>query len=363
MPAKTFVPTLAVGAFVSLAAMVAWRRRPTRRRAPHAMMAGGTITKAIAVLQPTKDGGEVSGTVTFTQTGHGIQVVADIHGLTPGKHGFHIHEFGDPRSPDAMSAGGHFNPRMHRPRRPDDDAAARRRPRQHRGRRAGSRQARHRRPALSFSRPDLDPRPGRRSSTTRKTTSRASPSATPGAASPSASSASPTRARPPRPRSRPRPQPRRPAPPRSINRIAIPNRRACSHALRHHIPEARRSGPSLPTRRPPDRRSPALVQGVAVGPSSPDPDPATTEGLSANPGLDPGTFGRRTGGVRRTPHRTELAITHRLMFGDGWRIISGGMQRHFSHSAGCDPESFSGNELGLGSREANVSRRWGRLLS
>ena len=34
MPAKTFVPTLAVGAVVSLAAMVAWRRRPTRRRAP-----------------------------------------------------------------------------------------------------------------------------------------------------------------------------------------------------------------------------------------------------------------------------------------------------------------------------------------
>ena len=41
----------------------------------------------------------------------------------------------------------------------------------------------------------------------------------------------------------------------------------------------------------------------------------------------------------------------------------GGTQRRFSHSAGCDPEPFSGNELGLESREANVSRRWGRLLS
>ena len=38
-------------------------------------------------------------------------------------------------------------------------------------------------------------------------------------------------------------------------------------------------------------------------------------------------------------------------------------QRRFSHSAGCDPEPFSGNELGLASREANVPRRWGRLLS
>jgi Cu-Zn family superoxide dismutase len=74
------------------------------------MSAGGTVTKAIAVLQPTKDNPGVSGTVTFTQTGNGIQVVADIHGLTPGLHGFHIHEYGDPRSPDGKSAGDHFNP-------------------------------------------------------------------------------------------------------------------------------------------------------------------------------------------------------------------------------------------------------------
>ena len=111
MPAKTFVPTLAVGAVVSLAAMVAWAQAPyVTTGAHHAMMAGGTITKAIAVLQPTKDNPGVSGTVTFTQTGSGIQVVADIHGLTPGPHGFHIHEYGDPHSPDGMSAGGHFNP-------------------------------------------------------------------------------------------------------------------------------------------------------------------------------------------------------------------------------------------------------------
>ncbi|HYJ04470.1 MAG TPA: superoxide dismutase family protein, partial [Chthoniobacterales bacterium] len=67
------------------------------------------VTKAIAVLQPAS-GSKVTGTVTFTTTGDTVQVVADITGLTPGKHAFHIHEFGDCSAPDAASAGSHFNP-------------------------------------------------------------------------------------------------------------------------------------------------------------------------------------------------------------------------------------------------------------
>ena len=35
---------------------------------------------------------------------------AHIEGLTPGKHGFHIHEWGDCGSKDGSAAGGHFNP-------------------------------------------------------------------------------------------------------------------------------------------------------------------------------------------------------------------------------------------------------------
>ncbi len=69
-----------------------------------------SVTRAVAVLSPTK-GSNVSGTVTFTQVNGGVRIVADVMGLTPGEHGFHIHEFGDCSAPDATSAGGHFNPR------------------------------------------------------------------------------------------------------------------------------------------------------------------------------------------------------------------------------------------------------------
>lgn len=57
-----------------------------------------------------KSGSRVSGTVTFTQQAEGVLVFAIVSGLTPGSHGFHIHETGDCSAPDGSSAGGHFNP-------------------------------------------------------------------------------------------------------------------------------------------------------------------------------------------------------------------------------------------------------------
>lgn len=66
-------------------------------------------TKAVAVLYPAS-GSQVSGRVIFTKVGDTVEVVADITGLTPGKHAFHIHEFGDCSAADASSAGSHFNP-------------------------------------------------------------------------------------------------------------------------------------------------------------------------------------------------------------------------------------------------------------
>jgi Cu-Zn family superoxide dismutase len=66
-------------------------------------------TKATANLE-SKSGSKVTGTVELTKVGDNVQVTGDIQGLSPGKHGFHIHEKGDCSAADAASAGGHFNP-------------------------------------------------------------------------------------------------------------------------------------------------------------------------------------------------------------------------------------------------------------
>jgi Cu-Zn family superoxide dismutase len=64
---------------------------------------------AVATLAP-KSGSQVQGIVRFIQRGDRMVVEGEISGLSPGPHGFHVHEQGDCSSPDGMSAGGHFNP-------------------------------------------------------------------------------------------------------------------------------------------------------------------------------------------------------------------------------------------------------------
>jgi len=67
------------------------------------------VTTAKVTLNST-EGNHVSGTVIFTAVEGGIKIVADVKNLTPGKHGFHVHEHGDCSAADGSSAGGHFNP-------------------------------------------------------------------------------------------------------------------------------------------------------------------------------------------------------------------------------------------------------------
>lgn len=64
---------------------------------------------ARAELAPTQ-GNTANGSVRFSKQGDKVLIEADLKGLTPGLHGFHVHDKGDCSAPDGSSAGGHFNP-------------------------------------------------------------------------------------------------------------------------------------------------------------------------------------------------------------------------------------------------------------
>lgn len=75
---------------------------------------------AVATIQSAGNVSEkITGTVTFTEDGDKVKVVADVDGLKPGDHGFHIHAKPDLSAPDLSSAGGHFNPEGHHHGGPD----------------------------------------------------------------------------------------------------------------------------------------------------------------------------------------------------------------------------------------------------
>jgi Cu-Zn family superoxide dismutase len=64
---------------------------------------------AICILKPDLNSG-VSGVVRFVQPAGGRTIVnASIKGLSAGKHGFHVHEFGN-LTEGCKTAGAHYNP-------------------------------------------------------------------------------------------------------------------------------------------------------------------------------------------------------------------------------------------------------------
>ena len=77
------------------------------------LILGGCATamgpSAGATLAPIS-GSNATGTVTFTELGDGsVEVRADLRGVPPGVHGFHVHDKGD-CGDNGNAAGGHFNP-------------------------------------------------------------------------------------------------------------------------------------------------------------------------------------------------------------------------------------------------------------
>ena len=68
--------------------------------------------EAVAIMMPFS-GSKVEGEIRLTQQKKDVRVTGEVRNLTPGLHGFHIHEFGDLRSPDGMSVGGHYDPDKH----------------------------------------------------------------------------------------------------------------------------------------------------------------------------------------------------------------------------------------------------------
>ena len=54
--------------------------------------------------------GESVGSAVFQEEGGRVRIVVQASGLTPGRHGIHVHASGRCELPAFQSAGGHFNP-------------------------------------------------------------------------------------------------------------------------------------------------------------------------------------------------------------------------------------------------------------
>lgn len=66
------------------------------------------LRQAVTVLAENKNG--ITGKVLFTESSNKkLKIEYEIYGLTDGKHGFHIHEYGD-LTDGCQSACAHFNP-------------------------------------------------------------------------------------------------------------------------------------------------------------------------------------------------------------------------------------------------------------
>lgn len=83
---------------------------PTQSLATKVIKPSPPITSALCVLKPLGGASGIEGAVTFVQADGYVLIDAEVTGLTLGKHGFHIHEYGDCTEMGGACAGVHFNP-------------------------------------------------------------------------------------------------------------------------------------------------------------------------------------------------------------------------------------------------------------
>jgi Cu-Zn family superoxide dismutase len=75
------------------------------------LMVSAAARGAESVTVELKNGqGEPAGSARLSDASKGVRIKLDAKGLTPGKHGMHLHETGACEGPDFKSAGGHLNP-------------------------------------------------------------------------------------------------------------------------------------------------------------------------------------------------------------------------------------------------------------
>lgn len=85
------------------------------------MLAAGPAWSAsifVTMRQVNANGvGEIVGLIEFQDTAKGLRIIPNLRGLTPGQHGFHVHQNPscDPADKDGnrvpgLAAGGHFDP-------------------------------------------------------------------------------------------------------------------------------------------------------------------------------------------------------------------------------------------------------------
>jgi Cu-Zn family superoxide dismutase len=69
---------------------------------------GGKTPSTVVKLQNGQ--GKNVGTALLQQSAAGVAIKLNVHDLTPGGHGIHIHQTAKCERPDFKSAGPHFNP-------------------------------------------------------------------------------------------------------------------------------------------------------------------------------------------------------------------------------------------------------------